>query len=291
MQSPSGRLVIGLILAQGLFFGLRHLFISILLATQGEEALGETLQTLQGLILMEALQVVPLFLGVLLAGSGQRQGFVLGFVIGLFNSVLCMLIQALLTHQASTLSWYGQPLLQACFGGLGGWIGSTIWKPPPTPNLPTGKMGRKLGGVRRRVSILAGRVAWVRVTLGAVLAVAGSLWAEFLLQTVLNASNGRLDTSTRLQDEIFSWEIKALAILFGGALAGATTTNGIKQGLCVGIVACLVLLAVPRGHGTAVAALLTVVSTFTLSVVGGWFGSQLLPPVVPAKKGSILTAP
>lgn len=293
MQSFAGRMVIGLILSQGLFFGLRHLYISFLLATQGDDAVVKNFQTVEGLLFLESLQLLPLFLGGLLAGSGQRQGLALGLMIGVVNSILCMLSQALLTHQVHAASWYGQPLLQACFGCLGGWIGSTIWKPLATPNLPhPSHLGRKLGGVRRQVSILAGRVAWIRVVLGALLAVAGSVWAEYVLQAVLNASAGKLDTSTRFQDTLFSWEIRALAILFGGALAGATTSNGIKQGLCVGLATCMVLLAIPRGHTTAAVALLTTLATFALSVAGGWFGSHLLPPVISLKnKNSFRTAP
>jgi hypothetical protein len=284
MQSFAGRLVIGLILAQGLVIGLRHLVVSVLLATQGEEAVGQNLQTLSGLILLESLQLVPLFLGGLLAGSGQRHGFVLGFLIGLGNSFLTMLSQVVIPFHASTLSWYGQPLLQACFGALGGWIGSSIWKPLAAPNLPCpSRVARKLGGARRRIALLAGRVAWVRVGIGAALAVAGTLWAEYLLQAVLSASGGRLEISTHLQDEIFTWEIKALAVLFGGALAGATTSNGFKQGLFVGVAASMVLLAAPRSHATLLVAALTVISTFSLSVAGGWFGSQLLPPVIPLR--------
>ncbi len=110
---------------------------------------------------------------------------------------------------------------------------------------------------------------------------AGSLWAEFLLQTALNASHGLLDTTSYTQDRIFTWEIRALAILFGGALAGATTSNGFKQGLCVGLGASFVLLLMPRSQGTLIVAALTVLSTFFFSTAGGWFGSTLFPPVTP----------
>jgi len=282
LQSFTGRLLIGLLLAQGLYIGLRHFCKGILMATQGEEALQQGLQTFEGLILVEALQLVPLFLGALLAGGGQRQGVVLGFLIGLCNSVLTMLLQVFLSHQSGALSWLGQPLLQGSVAAVAGWIGSAVWPALATGTLPPDRQLRKVTGAKKSKPLLAGRVAWFRVILGTLVAVAGSLWAEFLLNFALNASIGKLET-TRLQDEIFTWEIKALAVLFGGALAGATTSNGFKQGLCVAVGTSLVLLAIPRSHTTHLVAFLTVFSAFTLSVAGGWFGGQLLPPVMPVK--------
>jgi hypothetical protein len=70
-------------------------------------------------------------------------------------------------------------------------------------------------------------------------------------------------------------------MLIGGALAGATTTNGSKQGLCVGVGTGTVLLGIRLAsitHSPQVL-VLTIFSTLSLGFVGGWFGSQLLPPV------------
>lgn len=279
MQSFAGRLLIGLVLAQGLYFGLRHLITGSMLALYGEEGLQEYLQTLPGVILLESLQVVPLIIGAMLAAASQRQAFIFGFVLGLANGFLCMVTQLYLTHTTSSLSWYGQPLLQAGCGCLGAWIGALIWKPQALPVLP-GQAARKAAVARKSPPLLAGPVAWFRVSLGALLVVAGNFWAEFLFETALRASAGKLETTSYLQDKIFTWEIRALAVLFGAAVAGATTRNGIKQGLCVGLIATLILLAMPSSHATATVALLTAISTFSLSTAGGWFGSQLLPPVV-----------
>ncbi len=283
MQSFPGRLVLGLLLAQGLYFGLRHFTLGILLALRGEEGMQELLSSSEGLILQETLRLVPLFLGTVLAGAGQRQAFLLGFVIGLFNSFLCMLGQALLAHQPSTLSWYGQPLSQAFSGSIGAWLGSTIWKPlvPATAQSAGLRTAKEAAKGRKRTLLLVGPVYWFRVSLGMLLTVAGTLWAEWLLQSVLAASKGLLDTQTYTQDLIFTWEIRALAMLFGGALAGASTSNGFKQGLCVSLGSCFLLLLIPHGRSSLLIALGTVSSTLLLCSTGGWFGSQLFPPLIP----------
>ena len=78
-------------------------------------------------------------------------------------------------------------------------------------------------------------------------------------------------------------EIAALVSLLGASFAGATTPNGIKQGLCAGLGASVIVLgikivdpkfsldwAVMHFGGVAI-----------ISLVGGWFGGQLFPPLSP----------
>src|SRR5262245_45702121 len=69
-HSAWGRIFIGLLLAQGLYVGLRHLCVSVLLATGTVDpaTLGSTLE---GQLLIQALQVVNLFVGAVFAGAGQ----------------------------------------------------------------------------------------------------------------------------------------------------------------------------------------------------------------------------
>src|SRR5262245_19476335 len=68
-QTPWGRILIGLVLAQGLFFGLRQLFAAGLLASAGEEP-ADFWATLTGLMVLQGLQLVGLLIGGVLAGAG-----------------------------------------------------------------------------------------------------------------------------------------------------------------------------------------------------------------------------
>ena len=83
-KTPWGRILIGLLLAQGLFYGLRHLLTGVMLAVSGEGGH----QTVQGVVLLQALQVLTLAAGCVLAASGQRQGILLGAVVGVWNGAL-----------------------------------------------------------------------------------------------------------------------------------------------------------------------------------------------------------
>ena len=77
-----------------------------------------------------------------------------------------------------------------------------------------------------------------------------------------------------------SMAVALVAVLFGAGLAGASTFNGLKQGLVVGILTGLAMLAIPTQRGTTLIFTLTLTSALLLSIAGGWFGSQLLPPVI-----------
>jgi hypothetical protein len=292
-HTPWGRILIGLLLAQGLFYGLRQLATGLLLAVYPAPGPADETVALYGLVLTQALQAVTLLAGGILAGSGQRNGAVLGAVVGVWNGVLAGLAPQSAGLQFSAVALYGDPLLQTALGALAGWLGGAIWKPLP-PAEPRGPvpMPRK-AAPRPRAPLFAGRIARVRVTLGIALAVAGSLSATALFNLIVRLGDTELTGTGTLLDRLVTWEIKALALIAGGTLAGANTHNGLKQGLCVGIVTSLILAALELSdpeHWLQLAALL-LVSSLCLCLTGGWFGSQLFPPVVSYKRRPIGPAP
>ena len=98
---------------------------------------------------------------------------------------------------------------------------------------------------------------------------------------MIDLSGGKLGTDSTLQDRIIVWEVRALALLLAGFMAGALTSNGLKQGLIVSVAASTILIGIqttkPGDVVEAVAIIL--VSTFGLGMAGGWFGGALFPPV------------
>jgi hypothetical protein len=291
-HTPWGRIFIGVVLAQGLYHGLQQLCTAGLLAVSEETQ--NVWTTLFGLILLQGIQGIGLLAGGMLAGAGQRRGLLLGAVVGVWNGAVLILIEHWRTRSGAApgtnplpltaVTAYGQPLLLSAFGAIGGLIGSLIWKPLPAlsiPDQPTGKAALKLSDRRRR-ALLAGPVAWPRVLIGIALAVSGSLWANGILSFVMRALERKLAITSRLQAQLVTMEICALAALLGSCLAGATTSNGLKQGLIVGIGSAVILVGIQLA--AAAPALdrifLTAAGTATLALVGGWFGGQLFPPVI-----------
>jgi len=281
-QTPWGRILIGLVLAQGLFHGLRHFVAAGFLATGLDQ--NAFWESLNGLMTTQALQLVGLVIGGVLAGAGQQYGIIYGAVLGVWNGVMLLLINPNNPYLSTHVTLYGIPLLQAGVGALAGWVGGRIWM-PLTPVTPAGH-SRKITNVVRSNSkpLFQGPISWVRVIMWVGLAVGGTLWADVVLDFVIKASDNHLSRGSKLQAQLITWEITALAILAGGALAGAGSPNGFKQGLAVGLGSAIVLAGIRMASPASPSLDLLVLSSFgpmILAIIGGGFGGQLLPPVMP----------
>jgi hypothetical protein len=287
-----GRLFVGVLLAQGLAYGLRLLCNAGLLVTVEEVPL-DVWATLTGLILLQGLQGVGLLVGGALASAGQARGVLLGSAVGLVNGFLSLVLQRLNGEPVTEVLLYGQPILHLAFGTLGGLVGSLIWSPLPPLTLatPPGQAGAKDQAARPH-PLWAAPVAWRRVVLGTVIVVAGVFWPKVILGVVLDASQGKMSLSTHLQAELVTWEVSALIVILGAGLAGATACSGFKQGLFVGVGAILFLAAAQvGGHSQGMEhTVLSLLGIVTLSVVGGWFGGQLFPPLQGGRRRRSLRA-
>jgi hypothetical protein len=258
---------------------------------------------------------VSLLVGGMMAGAGQRRGALYGAVVGVYNSILFLIVYVqVLGQQLGPGPMIILPILQIAFGTAGGFAGNQIWKPiqPLSPQAGGGPGRGPSDPVSlprpHRQSPLAGPVNWVRVMAGTALAIVGCFVAPDIFKLLLSISDQATDTQRQAQ--FLTWEISVLAVFIGGAIAGSNSTNGLKQGLLVGSIAsmALVFIYVYRGDTGAIepasifkffgieeAAFLlqkiifTVLSVLPLSLVGGWFGGQLLPPLlVPSRRKRML---
>ncbi len=281
-QRPWGRIFLGLILAQGLFYGLRHLVMAGFLAVQGHEAVEQLETTAAGILVLQCMRMFALFTGTVFAAAGQRRAAFLGAMIGAWNGVLSVLLLTDRAQAQTLIALLGQTLLQAAMGAVGGWFGAALWKPLSETNPAELSLAPPRRFLRRQRSLFSGPVVWARVVVGVVLAVAGTLLATLLFEKILDMSHGALGTVDEMQDRLITLEIKALALLFGGALAGATTRNGLKQGLCVGLASTIILVGIEMNYVERWLQLAgyTALAAFFLSLAGGWFGSQLFPPIM-----------
>ncbi len=281
-QTPWGRMGVGLVLAQGLGYGMQQLFTAGILAS-GEHS--TVWSTLWGLALLHGLQGISLLVGGAISGAGQKRGVLYGSLVGILNGLIFLLVQKQ-TGEVTQMVIYGQPVLHMAFGALGGLIGSLIWRPIPTVEVEEAKSeSAKAWPVPSGPRWLAGPVHLGRVFAGIFVVVVGVVWSNVILDWVLNASQGHLTLRTHLQAQMVGWEIAALAILFGAGFAGACTFNGLKQGVCVGIGASVIFLGIQMGSPSAVLekVLFMILSILILTAAGGWFGGQLFPPVLSGK--------
>jgi hypothetical protein len=282
-------------MAQGLCYALRHLCTAGLLVAP-EELVGSVWAVLTGLILRQGVRAVSVFAAGLITGAGQRAGLLFGAVVGVWNAVFFILVDYWNGDPLITIDLFGQPVLHVAFGALGGVVGSLIWRPLPPlvmPELPR-KTPLPVVPIRKGPSPFSGPVAWARVLSGITVAVGGVFWVDVIRDSVVDVSEGKLSINTHLEAELVTWEISALAMIAGGALAGATTANGSKQGLCVGIGTATVLFGIRLASitNTPELLLLSTLSAVALGFVGGWFGGHLLPPLYySARRKRMSTAP
>jgi hypothetical protein len=281
-QTPWGRIFIGLLLAQGLYYSLRQLCTAGLLATS-ENGTGDVWNTLYGLILLQGLQGAGLLVGGMLTGAGRRQGAFYGAVVGVWTGVISVIVASQTSMSMTPVALYGQPILHTAFGAIGGLVGSLIWRPLPRLRMPgDSRPARLISTSSRKSSFLSGPVSWWRIIAGAAVAVGGSMWANVILELVLEGGEGKLTIDSHLQAQLVTFEIIAIALFSGGALAGATAANGIKQGLFVGLGAAAISTGIRMGMSKMQleALMFSAFASVALGVVGGWFGHQLFPPIM-----------
>jgi hypothetical protein len=275
---------VGLIVAQGLAYGLQQLLTAGLLAT-GEHS--TIWATLRGVLVLHGLQGACLLVGGALCGAGKQRGILYGSLVGLVNGLLFLVFQRQSDDMPTAVALYGLPVLHMAFGALGGLLGTVIWKPIPTIQVLEVSDGAKPVSLPApSFKFLAGPIYLGRVCLGIFVVVNGVVWSNAILNWVMNASQGTLEIRTHLQAQLIGWEVCALATLIGAGLAGSSTFNGLKQGLCVGIGSSLILAGVHMGDPKSMleTTLITVSGVMAMTLAGGWFGSQLFPPIRARKR-------
>jgi hypothetical protein len=283
-HTPWGKILVGVLLAVGLSYGLEQLCTAGLRA--GEQPAGvDAWRTLGGLVLLQALQAVALLVGGAVTGAGQPRGMLYGGMVGLVSGLAFLGLHRQTGTGQPEAILYAQPVLQAIVGLVGGLLGMVIWKPPPVIPLTTGVTPAPRPSLHAS-RLFAGPIHVGRVTVGVAIVVAGMVWSNFLLDLLLRNSNGTLAITSHLQARLIGWEIAGLATLLGSGLAGATTFNGLKQGLCVGVGAAIVFIGIQIGQPTPLpeSLVLTISSLFVLTLAGGWFGGQLFPPIVATRR-------
>jgi hypothetical protein len=298
--SLGGGLLIGLLLAQGLYYALHHLGSAVLLAGGDAAAEAAYWGSFDGLIVQQAMQAVTLLLGGMIAAAGQRHGLAVGAGVGGLNALLAIGLRLAAREPTDELFLYGQPVLHAFVGAIGGVIGSRLWQ--PAPQLPPLAAENRYGNEMlttvlpdRPSDVTVEPLPWGRMLIGIGVAVGGTLGARMIRDLVVVASGG---TGHEMQQSQFiTWEITLVAQLIGGAIAGANTRGGVSCGFWVGLPSAgLLLLAnsltdiptqahvvpawllgLPVPEGSTAAFVIQAVQALALCVLGGWLGGLILP--------------
>lgn len=281
LQRPLARLVIGIIFSQGLFYALDRLLHASLLLLGSSSASELGLHSKSALIL-QIMQWLAVLLGALFAGLRQTHPVYLGAILGAVHGIIAIIFRSIPSEAMGLLLFFTLPLRLAAVGAIGAAIGSWIWRAQQEI-----KFTQILGTTSRFVQyptkrLFHGPIAWPGVLIGVTISFSGAYFAGLLYAKLLDISGGLLGTESDLHERLIIWEVRIMAILLGGFIAGANTPNPLKQGLAVSLGTSTILLAFgllrPSAWNGASGVLLLV--SLALGTVGGWFGGTVLPPII-----------
>lgn len=280
----------GMVLAQGLYFAVRQAAIGLaMLGVMPEQ---------NNILVMAGLQVLTALAGGLVTGVGNPKGLAAGTAVGALNAVLFIVTEVALGGQAPATFplWVLVPTIAA--GAMGGLYARQKW--PSVHDLPDPSGRAKVKKVKVKKEAPPVPIAYLRILSGAALAIGCTVWAGYLRDTVVALGAGTFIVENRIQSQFIAWVITTLAMVIGGAFAGAGTPAGVRHGFLVGLVSCVgifvihqkvvqeilpaeeffaALLRMPEDGtpSTLQMILFLLTNTLLIGVLSGWFGSKLLP--------------
>lgn len=288
-ETPDGpsfgrRLVFGLLSLLGLYQGLKHLALAAVLVHSGIPVLSGDSQL--------SLLIAATLAATIVAGTANRRAEATGVVVAILGAA-AFLGPDLWHGSRLPDEWLiGMPTSVALVGAIGGFAGRMMV--PPAPSLPA--FGRLESRVVVPMKRKPTRIGWVQISFGAVIAVAGAVFAEDVRQVlskVVAGGGGAFGARS-----LIAWQVSTLAALVGGVAAGFNSRGAFRQALLAGLGAGAGSAFLLGCHlaaddspvldfwteqlgakGDRLLPLAVVgLSTCVATGLGGWLGSHVFPP-------------
>jgi len=291
------QLIAGFIVAQGLYYSVRQMGIAWDIWVHGAE------QPVNNQLMQVGLQSLAALLGGLVAGVGNPRGLVAGTAIGILNAFALLAAQFAAGTKSADFMVFGACLPLGVFGALGGWVGRHSW--PSLADLPDPTKPKGDARKSKESDAPPDPLAWLRVLGGTALSVGCTVWAGAIRDAIIQFASGSFILESRLQAQFVAWAISALAMVFGGAVGGATSRGGLRQGFLVGLLASIAIFVIHQEivkevlpaeaffvtvtglpeldtPNPAQTAQFLLTNTLLLGTVGGFLGGTLFPRLAPA---------
>src|SRR5262245_28944645 len=302
--TAGGRVLLGSVLALGMYLGARQLATAAVLAGEPDPA-GWWL-SLRGLSVVHAAQAVAVMFGALIAATGRPAGYALGLAVGAVCGGLFLGFELYTGAPARDLVLYLQVPVLALLGLVAGVVGARVWGMAPALDIPVPHPS-KLSSLQLGSDVEADRgrpTRWVRVLAGAAVMVLGVMGADEARRFLQRNSAGLLRVESLAQGEFITWQIATFMVLMGGVTAGAATGAGLRHGLLVGAIGGAGVFGLCAKAGGAIApveywleklaldgyaltagpAIFAIVGgVVAVALVGGWLGGAPLPRLAPPR--------
>jgi hypothetical protein len=297
-----GRVAVGVVLALGLYLGLRNLATGMLAAVNPDPAAWWL--SFPGLVAMHIVQVIAVVFGGVVAASGRTKGYTVGVAVGAICGGVFVGFEILAGASPRDLFLYLQPPVLALVGFIAGAVGAWVWQPAPHIDYPL-SAASKLSSIQLIEDAVAKPeppTEWIRVILGAFIMVVGVVIADDFRHFAQKHSGGLLRVQSLGQGEFVTWQLGTFAVLMGGIFAGAGTSAGLRHGVYAGFLGGVGVYAMCTKVGIALPPVLWWLTRMSLEeeplnapmvmgviassvlvagVLGGWMGGMLLPRLAP----------
>ena len=296
----AGRILVGTIVAAGLFVGLREW------AMAGLRAAGQLSDdfwlTTAGVGTAFGLRAVAVAVGGALAGAGRPSGYGTGAAAGVLTGAAFLLVDSAIGVPIRPLE-VGLMIALMVVAAVAGAVGSSTW--PGPSDVPVSIRESSQGSSLLRLAAGEGQseiqrpTHWVRLMIATVIGTAGIVAAESIRLGLRTVAGGTFDLGNPATYVFVDLEIAILIVAFAAMAAGATTGSGLRHGVIFGVLlaAAVVGMSVTRGepypavHGllaslglpvsssVSESVLATAAGVFGLGVAGGTLGGAVLPPL------------
>lgn len=292
----AGAVFVGLLIAQGATYALRHLVSAAVLWYQHWGPEPAFWASFSGTVATQTIQAIALLMAAVFAGAGQSRPLIVGILLGALNALMFLVFQVVVRQPIEPLM-YAQPFLQAAIGTIGSIIGARIWQPAPPPPA----LAAATGPGEESLSIVLPDepeylppepFPWLRFAVGTIIGIGGTFGARWIRDFVVVAGGG---TGHEMQSNFITWQIAVLSQVIGGIIAGANSRQGAIYGFWVGIIAAAFIILVPSlvdmpapdvsawilGAGASdsrpAALMIQGIQALFFGFLGGWLGALILP--------------
>jgi hypothetical protein len=246
------RAVIGTVVALGLDFALRDWLqgTAAIIAPLRNLSTADWQASLEGHIAVAGCGVIAAAVGGILAGAGRPSGILTGLFVGLVSASTLIIPDVLAGRPSSGLTWAAAATILlvtilAAMLGAAGWPAKVDL---PMPMLATGSSLASSVALNYAVaqqhanqdSESEHSIAWVRVMIASVLAIAALVTATQSRELLRDNFGNRLRMGIDIP--AVTLQLAILPLFLAGTLAGASTRVGLKNGAMAGVVTTGLLL-------------------------------------------------
>lgn len=299
LPSPTSRVVVGCVLALGMYLALRKFLMGALMAS-GREPEAWWL-TLDGLVAVCGAQAVAVVLGAVVAAAGRSGGFLFGASVGGLCGVLFLGAELVGGAAGRGQFLYALPLALAFAGSAAGAVAARVWGGVPALSL-RGPQDKPAGPLPLEDKAEPRPTSWLRIILGAAFVVFVVALTDDLRIRAQRYSGGTLHVSTIGEGHFLSWQFAVLGVMLGGGIAAGGTGAGFRHGLIAGFLASGGVFVFTRATGLDANPSEYLLNTLTrlgiemsgpivnvveaswvvlFATLGGWLGGIAVPPLAP----------